>query len=216
VLRSLNRGELNMMETSIPRRLTKAALKERGWTDAGIRRFLPEPDEQKINPRYRSAAPMLLWNLDRVETIETSSEWQEWKAKSSAHSAEMLKVADVQRQQLLDEISGYPVRLRKMPKEKLTLAACRHYNDRQNDGYGVPLIVSGDNLASPDSDEAFLDRITVNYLRHHCSNYETELEKTFGKVGVQQAYEVIRNRVLQAIAEAYPKLKAECERQKLK
>jgi len=55
--------------------ITKTRLKsERGWTDKLLKIFLPEPDLKRPNPNYRSAAPMLLFDLDKVKTIEKTEE----------------------------------------------------------------------------------------------------------------------------------------------
>lgn len=60
-----------------------------------------------------------------------------------------------------------------------------------------------------------LDRITVNFLRHECSAYEQLLGDVSGCVGVDAAYRVIRNRVLDTIVETYPRLRFECRAQRL-
>lgn len=67
--------------------------------------------------------------------------------------------------------------------------------------------------ATPGLDTAFLDRITVNYLRHELSHYEVELTRIFGKVGKEEAYVHLNSKVYAAIAALYPKLASECERQ---
>lgn len=53
----------------------------------------------------------------------------------------------------------------------------------------------------------FLNRITVNYLRHECTDYDYELSEIAGKVGVQDAHDILKERVNEAIYEAYPTLK---------
>jgi hypothetical protein len=50
-------------------------LKQRGWTEGLIRKFLPKPDETKTNPIIRSAAPMKLYKIKRVEKIEKSEKF---------------------------------------------------------------------------------------------------------------------------------------------
>jgi hypothetical protein len=67
--------------------------------------------------------------------------------------------------------------------------------------------------ASSRDDQDFLDRITVNYLRHGMTNYEDLLAATFGCVGTGDAYSIIKGRVFDAIASAYPSLGKECLRQ---
>ena len=41
--------------------LTKSQLKDRGWTDSLIRKFLSEADKTRTNPHYRSGPPMRLY-----------------------------------------------------------------------------------------------------------------------------------------------------------
>lgn len=45
------------------------------------------------------------------------------------------------------------------------------------------------------------------------TRYEEELERIFGKVGVNEAYLDLRSKIFDAIAEAYPDLADECHRQ---
>jgi len=66
--------------------------------------------------------------------------------------------------------------------------------------------------ASPESDSLFLERISVNYLRHVLSNYERELARVYGRVGVKQCYIEISRKVYAAISAAYHWLKNECQR----
>ena len=53
-------------------------LRGRGWTDLAIKKFLPEPDDTRPNPRYRWAgAPMKFYPISRVAAIEQSASWQD-------------------------------------------------------------------------------------------------------------------------------------------
>lgn len=67
--------------------------------------------------------------------------------------------------------------------------------------------------ATPESDPAFLSRISVNYLRHELCAYEDELAAVFGITGVWDATAHIRRKVYAAISAAYPELSGECDRQ---
>jgi hypothetical protein len=63
--------------------ITKPILRARGWTDAGIRDFLPAPEGYKKNPHYSSAgAPMPVWSPETVAGAEAGKEWQAWLEKS--------------------------------------------------------------------------------------------------------------------------------------
>jgi hypothetical protein len=97
-----------------------------------------------------------------------------------------------------------------LPLDDAKQKACDHYNQRQmererwDDDWREAML---------NSESKFLQRITVNYLRHRLSRYERDLEEIFGKVGVREAYQQINQKVYTAIAVSYPELKAECERQ---
>jgi hypothetical protein len=65
-------------------------------------------------------------------------------------------------------------------------------------------------LSSARVDWRSFDRITVNYLRHECSLYESHLESLFGRVGRSEAEREVRSIIFDAIAKAYPWLSDEC------
>jgi hypothetical protein len=55
-----------------PDHFGRPTLRERGWTDALIARFLPEPDLLAPNPHYRCGAPRKLYLIARVEAVEAT------------------------------------------------------------------------------------------------------------------------------------------------
>jgi hypothetical protein len=185
--------------------LTMPKLRERGWTPAMVRDLLGDPDELRRNPVYRSAAPMGLWAAARVTAAEAGSAFAQRQATASKRSAASAEVAARKRQELLAKAASVPVRVPLMVRERLIREACASYNEFHAE--------YADFMATPGSDPEFLDRITVNYLRHELSSYETELAALFGKTGRAEATAVIRRRVYRAIAGAYPELAAECGRQ---
>jgi hypothetical protein len=67
--------------------------------------------------------------------------------------------------------------------------------------------------ASRNSDPAFLACIQVNYIRHRLTTYDRDLELAAGRPGAERARDAIREKVYDAIAEAYPDLADECYRQ---
>ena len=89
------------------------------------------------------------------------------------------------------------------------IKAIEHYNNRQieMENYG--------NVATKNSDPEFLKRISVNFLRHCCSSYEYELDKIYGKIGRAEAYIIIKNKILDTIANNYNYLAKEAYRQKI-
>lgn len=68
-------------------------------------------------------------------------------------------------------------------------------------------------IATPSSDIKFINRITVNHIRHNLSYYDEQLEKLFGKVGKKEAYFILNKKIYTEIGEVYPNLYHECKRQ---
>ena len=56
-------------------------LKERGWTETAIKKFLKEPDNFLRNPRYSTSAQKRQWEKLKVHRAEENPEFQEWKSK---------------------------------------------------------------------------------------------------------------------------------------
>lgn len=55
--------------------VTKSTLiRERGWTEGLLKKYEFTPDLEVENPHYRGAAPMLLYQLNRVAYIERDEE----------------------------------------------------------------------------------------------------------------------------------------------
>jgi hypothetical protein len=186
--------------------ITMPQLRERGWTPVMVRDLLGEPDEQRRNPVYRSAAPMRLYAAERVAAAEADPRFAERKAISAKRSAVSAAVADRKRDELLAQAAAVRAQVPRMTRERLIREACDSYNAHR--------AARGDaSMAMPGSDPEFLERISVNYLRHELTGYESELAALFGKTGRSEASAVIRECVYDAIADAYPELAAECTRQ---
>ena len=173
-----------------------------------VRDLLGEPDELRRNPAYRTAPPMRLWSAERVADAEADPGFTARKSRAQNRSASSAKAAGRKRDKLLETVSAVAISAPQMSWNMLVRGACAHYNALQ--------LARGnydDDQATPNSDPAFLDRIAVNYLRHELSDYEPELAKLFGQVGRADATSVVRKRVYNAIADAYPDLAGECNRQ---
>jgi hypothetical protein len=144
-----------------PAHLSVAGLKARAWTDALIRTLLGEPDRLVDNPHYRSAAPMRLDLVARVEAVEASPTWQDTQGARAARKAAAQRATATKRQALMQAIAAWDLRVAVLPADGLTALACAHYNALQADRE------RWDSLpATPESHPDFLRRITVNMLRH--------------------------------------------------
>lgn len=198
-----------------PDYLTKTAIKkDRGWTEGAILKFLGEPDKLGSNP-YSSKHPSHLYLKSRVEDEEKTNRFAEWKKKSATRRNAARKAANTRKEKTLhkvrsrlDEIQLCPA-AQGLSKKRLRKLAVNSYEDIEMErcGYGIPRTVDKDAPAS------FIHRIEVNFLRHEATMYDAELEEYAGSTGVREAVDAVRERVYEVIAEEYPHLKKECERQ---
>ncbi|NKX55041.1 hypothetical protein [Arthrobacter mobilis] len=179
--------------------------KDRGWTDTQIGKFLPEPDKLARNPRSRKAAPMKLYALERVLQVEATGEFQQARQASRNRQLAARERALARKKEAVAVAEALPLRINPEPWPVVQQKAIEHFNRR---------LRRGQSPASLNTVKHRLDRLTVNYLRHQQTSYETELKAFKGVVGVGEAYLVVRNRILDLIAATYPVLADECGRQK--
>lgn len=93
-----------------------------------------------------------------------------------------------------------------MPLPRLIRLSAAHYNARN----------VGRRAADFSSDEQFIARICVNFLRHQGTGYDSDRDFVSAHASAADRAAVgavIKGRVLAAIAEAYPQLAAEAYRQ---
>ena len=185
---------------------TKKQLKQRNWTQTAIQKFLGEPDLIKPNPVYKSGAQMSLYLKERVIEIEKSAIFKQWAAQSQKRKKASEKSLATKQKALLELVNSWKILVPVIKRKKvLNLAIC-HYNNFQ-------LERENSDLVSEKSNSEFLERITVNYIRHQMTSYDDKLELIAGKVGIQTAYKVLNQKIYNAIALAYPYLKEACLKQ---
>ena len=193
--------------------ITKTDIKkQRGWTNKLLSLFLPEPDEIRDNPLYRSAPKMQLFDLNKIIGIEESQEFKLEKNIAEKRKLYAKKAIDTKLYQIKSFVDGIEINIPIYKRSKLIKLACKSYNDFQDQKC---LEYSDINMerANKNSDPAFLNRICVNYLRHNACDYDNYLNNINGKVGKFNAYTKIRNKIFEDIAIKYPFLKDECENQ---
>lgn len=183
---------------------TSTSLKERGWSDSMIKNILGEPDDYMDNPHYKCAAPMRLWTVEHVRNAERRKVFKEAAAKYAARkdgAAEAArKAVETKREKCLNYARTVEIDIPVMSKRVLVREAIDSYNIYHAwDRYP--------SYADEDCDTEFLNRITVNYLRHECTEYEEQLYELSGKVGIQEAHDILKERINQAIFEVYPDLR---------
>ncbi len=166
-------------------------LRERGWTDTAIKRFLLVPDDTRPNPRYsQKGAPMKFWLKLRVHRTEKTKRFLAWKAgvpdrKAAAERAVATRISTMENEMETVEIT---IRRGLTDKQICDLAAGTH----------------GGNYEGETGEFRWSNRTARNCIRHNLTNYE-HLWKRFnrGETG-RSAYEILRKRVDALIDQVYP------------
>jgi len=187
---------------------TKTQLKERGWTEGSIKKFMPSPSVTKTNPRFSGGHPMKLYCVEQVNNIELSTSFQQWYQKTIVSrrkkSNAATKTVKNKKDTIIREFNSINITLKKISYEEVIRRAKNNYCEYNN----IP------NSYLNEADDNFIHRISVNWLRHSVSNYDYNVGNLSGRIGKQEAYAIIKNRILDLIAEKYPILENEALRQK--
>jgi hypothetical protein len=186
--------------------LTKTELKQRGWTEAMMKQLLPEP-MISVNPHCRRMK-MYLWKESDVTQAEKKQDFQERIEKRKPHQERAQRAVKTKQEKMKTILLAAieKIRVKKMDFQKVTrlaLSAKRNW-----------YLYTGqwENTAfSPD--EKTIQRWTVNYIRHNLTEYDSFLFSVKGKTGISFAYPLYRKAVLEKIADVYPALREECDRQ---
>lgn len=179
--------------------LTKTELSAR-WSPGLIEKYFPQCSEERANPHCKHGSPMQLYDVGKINYIESKDVFKaDWR-KVLKRKIASLKGAEKKREELMMYATGVQIMIPDFEKDKLIQKACDHYN-RLNSLKGYTY------SATPSCDKPFLKRIIINYLRHHCSCYEEELRKFYKKVGVHEAHYILRERIDDAIIQKYDWLK---------
>ena len=173
--------------------LTKTDLATR-WSNSLIEKYYPQCSDERINPHYRYGSPMQLYDVGKIRYIESRDDFKADYEKVLRRKIVALERAKKKREELMMYANGVQIVIPDLEKDKLIQKACDHYN-RWNDNAYYP--------ATPSSDLIFLKRICINYLRHQSTCYDEELGKFYGKVGVQDAHNVLQTRINEAIMQKY-------------
>jgi len=166
-------------------------LKERGWTETAIKRFLPAPDDTRPNPHYsRAGAPMKFWLKSRIHRIEKTKRFLAWQAKTEKRKAAAR--------------SAVTTRISRMQESMETseLIIQRGWTDEQI--YALAVRTHGGNYAGDPGEFRWSKRTARNCIRHNLTNYEQLWRRiNRGQTG-EQAYQILRERMDKLIDEAYP------------
>lgn len=165
-------------------------IKTRGWTNSLIKKFLPTPDATKTNPIFKSAAPMKLYNINKVKRIERSKAFKEAKEVAQKKKDSAQKATETKKANTFKRIENLNFNILGIDKKRLIQRAINHYET-----YHDTKVIY--------ADEEFINRITINYLRHNCTKYDKVLDGLYGSVGKQEAHDIIKQKLNDTIKEKY-------------
>ncbi|MFC1482180.1 hypothetical protein ACFL51_00075 [Myxococcota bacterium] len=186
---------------------TAAAAEQLGITVSAFRRIVKkkgiQPDKTYSNPHWRSGPPAYLYSrrtigrLRRMKVVAEAASEVGKRRSDAAHEGVATKTL-----KLLAAVDAVQVTVIALPIEEVKERAIDSYNDWQSSRRNY----DGAHWASPDSAPEFLERIMMNYIRHELTTYDDHLEMLIGMVGKEEAYLELRDKVEEAIDEAYPTL----------
>lgn len=186
--------------------ITQSAVMAIGFTKTMMKLLLPEP-VLKSNPRYRSAAPMRLYRIADVNAAMESEAFHAARIKAEARKASAQKTVET-KQRIAEELVNRLIA--NIEIEPVDVKALENHVVREKeDEYAE----RGQELHC--LNDATVKRWMVNYIRHNLCNYDSDLTEIEGKVGKDYLYYKLKNATLSKIAQVYPELASECERQKL-
>ncbi|MEI5523394.1 hypothetical protein WB401_01285 [Streptomyces brasiliscabiei] len=197
-----------------------AGLRIRGWTGGMVHRLLGAADRLGTNARFGDAPRVRLYRLERVEEAERGEAFRSVAADSQRRSEAVRAAMRRRRDEVLERIGDEPIDVPRLDPDRLTLRAVEHRTRREAE-WGrreAPRERPGDGeaVAGGPAARPSLDPWKVDYLRHRLGHYDQLLEAWPGHgrgSGRAEAVTLLRERICAAIAEAYPVLAQECERQ---
>lgn len=191
-------------------------LTRRGWTKAGVRDFLGEPDWRPDFRAYGETMQLRLYKEDRVHETEKTEDWIAWREKSKKRRESARKSADKAKERKAEELENEKQELVKFlwanvseirdeisiyfDKKLPTLEILRE----KGEANWAPAAYHDPNFSETKQEHS--DRVTINYLRHHCTPYDDMIYDSS-----PPEYIVITQKVHELISERFPELKDSCE-----
>lgn len=193
----MTQREITLVE--YPPLISEAKLiRERGWTDGLIRRYLGPPDALAVNP-VRGDRHMKVWWLRRVERVERRDEVVSAFQRISEGRRLRSMIADgsieALGQHLADDLEAVDIRVLSMPVDELRSRALAFY---------VALRAERDEPPPDCVDEELMARVMLRYARTHLVDKIALAEAFEHRAKPFEVEYLLRERIKAAIIEAYP------------
>jgi hypothetical protein len=148
-----------------------------------------------------------LWNK---ETVLCAEQTQNFKLSAESKRETELARSDDKTKKLVRALEACPISVNYLSKDSL-IDGMLHSQlvwDWECRSYPLPESLVG-------IPTHLIEYRLVNYIRHRLTHYDRYCELLIGHIGQAKGYAVLKNKVLDKIAEVYPYLAAECARQKI-
>lgn len=202
-------------------------IKQYGWTETMIKKFMPEPDKEVDNPYYKCASKMKLYAEKRVKRIQRTKRFLAAMALAAKRKASSKRAVSTRRDNIVKWAQNVPIDIPPYDKEELLGRAIASYNRREARAYesrceyrlhhdysedgGIDQYLEDEEddfcrHCDRNSNKEFLKRITTNYLRHECTDYEYDLHRVgriYGMVVEQEVHDILQKRINEKILETY-------------
>lgn len=172
---------------------------ERGWTKGLIKKFLVEPD--KTHKILSTGSKAFLYNEDRVESVEETDNFKTAQEKALKRSETALKKAEKQKQKSLVQVESLEIEVERLDIDKIKNRAISSYKTQNYPA------------ANENDDKNFIERITVNYIRHELTNYDLYLFEQYKKIGKSETVKIIRRKIFMEMLRIYPELSYQIKKQ---
>lgn len=176
-----------------------------------IRELLGEPDERRPSQRHPERADLCLYLLERVDDAERTDAFFERLDRSEkrkdAGTKAGAKAVQTRLARMMGQVEGLEIALPTWERDELIRQACTSYNA------WVTAQGAEREPATPQRDEWFLTFISVNVLRHGVQGYQELYDSLRRQPGAAAARRRLDERIYHTIAQTYPELTLECERQ---
>ena len=140
------------------------------------------------------------------------------KEKSRNRRKGAKKAVETKRAKLMNEVRNWEIEIGVSTSlDAVVNAAIDHFNERLR-YYEDRDLERGKEYfererVSIHSDKDFLDRITVNYIRHELSAYDEKIDDLFGKIGKHEAFQLLNQKIYTEIGRVFPQVREEARRQ---
>ena len=188
--------------------INKTQLKKRGWTDSILKKLGVTYSLTKTG-HYGNIQQ--LFDLQTIVNVEQTNQFAELLQKSKKRSDAAKKRYE---NEILEELARRDkaivfaqtveiVGKKILDADKLLTLTIHHYNQNAlNCDYSKRC----PGFASKNSDQNFLKRIQINYVRHRRTNYENLLNTDQSDDGGVDFYDIIKARVNYFVVTCYPHL----------